>query len=143
MDKRAQVSVEYLFIIALSLAIIIPGSAMFYKYTNDSNERVVSGQINWIGNAIVSDAERIYTSGKNSWTTLDITFPESTQRAYVSDDYELVIEYMTPRGITEAVFFSDVDIYDNNDGSISTGSGYISIKIESKGDHVIIKKIIS
>jgi len=145
MDRKAQVSVEYLFIIALSLAIIVPGAALFYTYTNDSNERVIAGQINWIGNSIISDAEKIFTSGKNSWTTIDVSFPESTINAYVPDDYELVIEYMTPRGITEAVFFSNVNISKSKSGQISNNfhTGHMSIKLESKGDYVLIKELIS
>ncbi|MBC8501126.1 MAG: hypothetical protein ISS25_04035 [Nanoarchaeota archaeon] len=139
--KKGQVSVEYLFILTMALAIIIPGSVLFYNYSKDSNEQLVASQINRIGKNIISSAEQMYTIGKDSWVTIEVNFPESTRDAYIVDDSELVITYQTTRGLTEAVFFTDITIkgaYPNTNISSQFHHGHMNIKIESKGDHVLI-----
>lgn len=138
--RKAQVSIEYLFILSLALAIIIPGSALFYNYSKDSNERIVSSQINRIGNNIITNAEQMYTIGKDSWITLEVSFPESTIDAYIVDNSELVITYKTSRGITESVFFTDIPIEGTYSGNVSSEfhDGNMKIKIESEGDSVLI-----
>jgi|FLOH01.1.fsa_nt_gi hypothetical protein len=140
LSKKAQISVEYLFIIGLSLAIIIPGSMLFFNYTNESNEKLVSSQINSIGKNVVNSAGEVYTLGKGSFITLDMNLPESVVNIYTIGDYELVIEYRTGNGVTEAVFFSDVKIYGAYDGEVSGDfhTGFMPLKIESMGGNVTI-----
>ncbi|MFC2134079.1 class III signal peptide-containing protein [Bacteroidota bacterium] len=138
--RKGQISVEYLLIIGMALAILVPGSILFYNYSKNSNEQLVASQINRIGKNIISNAEQMYTIGKNSWVTLDISFPESTTDAYIVDGSELVIKYQTTRGITESVFFTDITIEGLFSGNISNPfhSGNMKIKIESLGDRVLI-----
>jgi len=142
--SKAQVSVEYLFIIGMALAIIVPGSILFYKYSQDSNEKLVASQINRIGKNIINEVERMKAIGKYSWTTLEVNFPEST-RNVSTNDYELIIFYQTDRGITESVFFSDVNISGEYSRDISQDfhSGYMKIKIESKEGYVSIQERVS
>ncbi|MBU1200986.1 MAG: hypothetical protein KJ583_04200 [Nanoarchaeota archaeon] len=141
--KKGQIAVEYLFILALALAIIVPGSMLFFNYSKESNEKLTASQVNKIGNNIVNQAEDIYTIGKNSWTTIQTDFPTTATNAYVVDD-ELVITYNTPRGTTEGVFFSNVPIqggYANGSISPDFHHGFMSIRIESKGDYVLISEV--
>jgi uncharacterized Fe-S center protein len=138
---KGQVAVEYLFILALALAIIVPGSMLFFNYSKGSNEKLVASQINRIGNNIINHAEEMYTIGKNSWVTIDVNFPDSTEEVYTTpDNSELIIKYNTPRGITEAVFFTDAPILGSYEGYISSEfhQGHMNLKIESKGDEVLI-----
>jgi len=140
---KGQVSVEYLIIVALAMAIIVPGAVLFYNYANESNEKISASQINKIGKNIVSQAEDIYTIGKNSWTTIEASFPEPVTKAYILDN-ELVIKYDTSRGPTEAVFFSDVPIQGGfSGGNISSAfhTGFMSVKIESLGSSVLISEV--
>ena len=138
-SKKAQVAVEYLFILALALAIIIPGSVLFLNYSQESNEKIINSQINQIGDNIIDQAENIFTIGKESWITLEISIPEKVTKMYIIDD-ELVIEYNTKSGITEAVFFSGVPIQGGFGGNITNNLhfGYMSVKIESLGTNVSI-----
>jgi len=138
--KKGQVSVEYLFILTMALAIIIPGSVLFYNYSKESNEQLVASQINRIGKNIISSAEQMYTIGKDSWVTIEVNFPESTRDAYIVDDSELVITYQTTRGLTEAVFFTDITIKGVYSGNLSQQfhHGHMNIKIESEGGQVLI-----
>jgi uncharacterized protein (UPF0333 family) len=138
-NKKAQISVEYLLIIGMAMAILIPGTIMFYNYSKDSNDQLVSNQINRIGKNIIHNSEDMYVIGKDSWTTIDVNMPESATGAYIIEN-ELIIMYSTRRGITESVFFSDVPIVGLYSGNISESfhSGAMKIKIESKGDHIVI-----
>jgi len=138
--RKAQVSIEYLFILSLALAIIIPGSSLFYSYSKDSNEQIVASQINRIGNNILTNAEQMYAIGKDSWITLEVSFPESTLDAYVVDNSELVITYQTSRGVTESVFFTDIPIAGKYAGNLSSQFhvGNMKVKIESVGNKVLI-----
>ena len=143
--RKGQISIEYLFILAMSLAIIIPGSMMFFRYSQESNEQLVASQINRIGTNVITTAEEIYTVGDGSWITLDVTIPQSAKDAYVEGD-DLVIEYRSSSGITEAVFFSDIDIQGPYaDGAISPSfhTGTMQIRVESKGDYVLIQEYLS
>jgi len=142
--KKGQIAVEYLFILALALAIIVPGSMLFFNYSRDSNEKLTASQINKIGDNIINQAEDIYSIGKNSWTTVETNFPETTINAYIIDN-EFIITYNTPHGVTEGVFFSNVPIqgaYGNNISS-EFHMGFTSIRIESKGGYVLISEEIN
>lgn len=140
--RKAQVSIEYLFVIGLAMAIIIPGSMLFYNYSRESNEQLVSSQINRIGKNIINNAEEMYVIGKHSRITLDANLPETVESIFTTaDGSELVITYNTPRGLTESVFFSDVKINGSSPGgniSSQFHSGMMQIKIESKGDYILI-----
>ncbi|MFH1590109.1 MAG: hypothetical protein ABIB43_06085 [archaeon] len=144
-NRKAQISVEYLFILGLALAIIVPGSMMFYSYSQESNDRLVAGQINQIGKNIINQAKEVETIGKNSWTTLEVTFPNAVISAYVVGDYELIIPYETKSGITEAVFFSDAKIQGvyNNNISQDFHTGFMKIRIESTGEYVLLQEKLS
>lgn len=144
-SQKAQISVEYMFILALALAIIVPGSMLFYRYSQESNDRLVAGQINQIGKNIINHAKEMETVGKNSWTSTEIVFPNSVLGAYIVGDSELVIPYMTTRGVTRAVFFSDSRIRGAYNGNISQSfhQGYMKIKIESMGEYILIQESIS
>ncbi|MBU0471983.1 MAG: class III signal peptide-containing protein [Nanoarchaeota archaeon] len=140
--KKAQISVEYLFIIGLALAILVPGSIMFYNYSQESNNKLVAGQINRIGKNIINQAEQMNAIGKNSWTTIEANLPETTRNIYAKD-YELVITYQTDNGLSESVFFSDINIKgEYTDGEISPAfhSGTMKIKIEAKEGYVSISE---
>ena len=137
---KGQISVEYLLIIGMALGILVPGSILFYNYSKNSNDQLVASQINRIGKNIIGNVEQMYIIGKNSWVSVDVSFPENTLGAYIVDNSELVITYQTSRGITEAVFFTDIKIVGTYSGNITDEfhSGFMKIKIESLGDQVLI-----
>jgi hypothetical protein len=105
---RGQVSLEYLFIVGLALAIIIPGAMLFYQYSKSSNDELVSAEIARAGNEVINVGEEAYVTGENSWRTVRLTFPEAvTSMWFVGNrpSQEMVIQYWTDSGLTEAVFF--------------------------------------
>jgi len=111
--KRAQVSTEYLIIIAISFAILVPGGFFFYKYSQSSNEANIRSQISQTGNNILTSAESIYGLADGSLVTLDLHYPKNVRDIYIIGNRELVIKYEVSGGINEAVFFSKVDLVGN------------------------------
>jgi len=108
--SKAQISVEYLIIIGVSFAILIPGGYFFYKYSQTSNEASIRTQITQIGTSIITNAESIYGLADGSLVTQDLRYPKNVRDVYILNNQELVIKYELSSGINEAVFFSRINI---------------------------------
>lgn len=145
--KSGQGAFEYILIVAIAMVLIVPGVILFYNYSLKSNDQVLRSQIEMIGNDLMDAAEKVYYIGEYSWQSVRINIPEKVTNIYILDNSELVVQYNTFSGISEAVFFSDINI---TAGGYAYGSGYsISnsmhqglniIKAESKGDYVLINE---
>ena len=74
--------------VAMALALIIPGTIIFHQYTIGTQKAIVSSQIYKIGNDLMDSAELMYSVGENSWQTLEITFPQDiTQMKVFNEKY--------------------------------------------------------
>jgi len=136
---------EYLFVVVLSLALILPASFLFFDFSKGSEDAVVSSQVNRIGNQIVSSAEEMYVLGKDSRVTLDLVMPDSLKSMNIYGGRELVVSYYTQTGLTQAVFFSDINMTNRtatncNPGpcSIDVSPGANAVRVESEGDAVSV-----
>lgn len=153
---RAQISTEYLIILGIAIAAIIPAGYFFYQYSSISNDQTIRGQIETIGNEILVNAESMYGLADGSLVSLDVRFPETIQDVVILNRDELVIKYELSTGYTESVFFSNVYLSGNvttagvdqsppiiPDSKISKGaitSGKTSLRFESKTNYVLITK---
>ena len=72
---KSQVSVEYLMIMGFVTLITIPLVFLFYKYTAESSDEIITYQINQIANKIADAAESVYFLGKPSLTTIKVNIP--------------------------------------------------------------------
>ena len=148
MMPKAQTSLEYLMIIALTLGIMVPTTYLFFRYGSESNVKVIDSQINQIGRAIIDTAETVYFSGESSKVILQLNMPENVRDIYIIYERELVFNLTTTIGESEAVFFSSVNITSsdclNEICSLReiAGVGTKKIKIESvnNGKEVLISK---
>ena len=107
---KAQFSMEYLLIVALTFAIIIPTAYLFYNYSRESSQEITDAQITKLGRNIVDTAETIFYSGVGSKTILDLNVPDGVSDAKIIDGRELVFNITIPGGISEVVFFSSVNM---------------------------------
>ena len=147
MLKNAQSALEYLTIIALAFAIIIPIIYLFFSYAKESDIEISDSQINSIGRDIVNTAESIYYSGEHSKTILEFNMPENVNDVKILSNRELVFNLTTEFGDIDVVFFSDVNITSTNCGDVCSLSsiaskGFHQVKIESikNGKQVLIEK---
>lgn len=107
---KGQSSLEYLLVIALTFAIIVPTSYLFYNYSQESNQEIEDAQITKIGRTLVDAAESIFYSGQGSKTVLELNVPNNIGSALIIDGKELVFNVTTRFGISEIVFFSSVNL---------------------------------
>lgn len=109
-EKKGQSSLEYLLIVALTFAIIVPTTYLFYNYSKESSQEITDAQITKLGRSIVDSAESIFYSGQGSKTVLELNVPENVYSAQIIDGRELVFNVTTTFGISEIVFFSSVNM---------------------------------
>jgi hypothetical protein len=157
--KTAQISLEYLIIIGLSFAILIPAGDFFYDYSRSSNDETVRSQINDLGNRILVNAEAVYGLTGDSMITLDLTYPDKILDMYILNNGEVIIRYELQSGINEAVFFSRIPLsgpynhtsggppyplcesqpcYNSRLGNSSVFGGKHNLRLESKTRYVLI-----
>lgn len=108
--KRSQSSLEYLLVVALTFAIIVPTTYLFYNYSRESTQEIADAQVTKIGKSIVDAAETIFYSGEGSKTTLELNIPDNVDSAILIDGKELVFNVTTNFGTSEIVFFSAVNM---------------------------------
>ena len=131
MKAKSQSALEYLMIIALTLGIIIPTTYIFFRYSTESNTKILDSQINQIGRIMIDTAETVYFSGESSKIILELNMPESVNHVYIIDNRELVFNTTTELGENEAVFFSSVNITSSNcQGSTCSLSEIASLGIK-------------
>jgi hypothetical protein len=141
--KLGQGAFEYILVVGIAMLLIVPGVILFYNYSLKSNDEVMRSQINMIGNDIIDAVEKVYYIGEYSWQSLKIDIPNKVTNIYILDNSELVIEYNSYSGVSEAVFFSDINIVPGgNAGSISNSMhpGLNIIKVVSMGSYVLINE---
>src|SRR3990167_5412912 len=95
---KAQSSLEYLLIVALTFAIIVPTTYLFYNYSRESSQEITDAQITKLGRSIVDSAESIFYSGQGSKTVLELNIPDSVYSALIIDGRELVFNVTTTFG---------------------------------------------
>ena len=136
---KAQSSLEYMLIVALTFAIIIPATYIFYSYSKDSSQQITDAQITKLGTNIVDTAEKIFYSGLGSKTIVDMNIPDGVTAAVLIDGKELVFNLTSEAGTSEIVFFSSVNMTTSSQyctanvcslQGLST-SGLKKVKIES------------
>ena len=156
-SRKSQISTEYLIILAVSLAVILPAGYFFYSYSQTSNDESVRLQINQIGQEIMDNAEKIYGLSEGSLVSIDLKYPQNTRAIYVIENYEMTILYELSTGPTEAVFFSKVPLtgpYDLNlvpcaslpcsnstFYNLTAQPGTHSLKMESRTNYVLITQL--
>ena len=135
----SQVSLEYILIVALTFAIIIPTTYFFYNYSKESSQEIIDAQITKLGRGIIDSAETIFYSGIGSKTALDLNIPDNINDVLIIDGRELVFNLTTSSGNSEIVFFSSVNLTTEGSNCNSNvcripdlpGGGLKQVRIES------------
>ena len=149
-SRKGQVALEYLLIVAITLALVVPTTYLFYSYSKESSDELVDAQALKLGRAIVDTAETIFYSGKGSKTVMEITVPENIDKIYILNGKELVFNVTMQSGTSEIVFFSSINL--TTDGAQCTlnycnisglqSSGEKNLKIESISEQSVLIKVV-
>ena len=124
---KAQVSVEYIFIIGFVTIITIPLLVIYYSYSAQSKDIVATTQAMQIARKIVDSAESVYYLGTPSQTTLKLNFPDGILSTNLSNR-ELVFKISTTSGVTDIVEVSSVNISGNL--PLTEGIHVVTVKAE-------------
>ena len=147
--KHAQSSLEYLLVVAITFAIIVPTTYLFYNYSKESSQEIIDSQITKLGTGIIDTAQSIFYSGQGSKTVLELNVPGNIDSALIIDGRELVFNITTNFGVSEIVFFSSVNITavsSNCNANVCmlpdlASSGLKKVKIEAISNSVMIQVI--
>ena len=109
-QAKGQSSLEYILIVAITFVIIVPTTYLFYNYSRESGAELTDAQVTKIGRTIVDTSTSIFYSGQGSKTTLDVNIPDKIAGAVIIDGRELVFNMSTGFGLSQLVFFSNVNL---------------------------------
>jgi hypothetical protein len=144
---RAQSTFEYIVLVAIVMLFIVSGVGIIFNYSQRQNEDVKTATIERIGVDIIDTAEKVYYIGGDSWQTIRVNIPDNVKGMYVLNNNELVIRYESYNGISESIFYSDVNMTTPFvSGSVSNISsefhpGLNSIRIFSLGSIVSLEEV--
>lgn len=146
---KGQSSVEFLSVVAIALLVLIPGSYLFLNYTQGATEQVASNQLNLFGREIISEAEKMYVVGRDSWVTIELSLPGNFIEGGIRDGKEMYFKYGSNVGESYVVFFPvGFDISDSRAAACVgdcpfdfVAGGVNRIRIQSQGDFVSIERV--
>lgn len=124
---------EYLLVIGFVAIITIPLIILYYKFTTDASDEIITSQINQIARKIVDSAESVYFLGNPSQTTIKVYIPNKINGASL-DNKEVVFNVTTRAGISEIVQVSSVDLT----GELPITPGIYSIILKARESDVEI-----
>ncbi len=130
---KAQVALEYLLIIALGSAIVIP---IFYYSIIYSSESVINAQAQDAVNTLAKAADHVYSLGSGSSTKVLITIPQNIKNSSVDGKF-IVLQLKLSSGIADIKATTRTDV----NGSIPTIAGTYTMLLNMTGTAVEIKKV--
>lgn len=144
MLRGGQSAVEFLSVIALGLAILIPTAYYVLNYAGTLQSQAEPRQAILVGSKLTDAVNEVYASEQGSFVTLDLQLPQSYSNATIRNASELHIEIQTRNGPTDLLFFSQyVNITNGTDPCTSKCTlpfrdGQNRVRIENVGDLVNI-----
>src|SRR3989344_7298512 len=124
---KAQVSVEYIFIIGFVTIMTIPLLMIYYSYSAQSKDIVATSQAMQIARKLVDSAESVYYLGSPSQTTIKLNFPDGIVSTNLSNR-EIVFKISTKSGVTDIVEVSSINISGNL--PLTEGVHVVTVKAE-------------
>ena len=121
MEKRGQIAVEYILIIAIALMILIPAVYVFRNYAFESNERIMEQRLAELSNEIIVKASKIYYYGPPSKSVVSLEMPPQINNMYVlfsnqTDESFFVFNIQSKSGQKDIFYQSDIPL--DSDGDI-------------------------
>lgn len=138
--RRGQMSVEYVMILGMVFAILIPAVIFVYAYSQTSASKVEAAQYAKLGQELQTAAIQTAALGKDSWITVDVTSPKSLHDINVTGGgHELTLSYNSVAGPTAVVYYTAMKLQSaqcGNDCSIFSGEhrgGHNSFRFTTTG----------
>jgi len=138
-NKKLQVSFEYLIIMGFIMFVIIAvlGIAIFYGGT--INDQIKETQLGNCANKIISTTESVFYAGQPSKATISCFFPDNIKNLSIDDD-NLYIESFTSSGVSTRAFPSNVPIAEGPQ-FLKPTPGIKKIEIIAEENRVIVNRV--
>ena len=133
---RAQVSMEFLLVMALALLIIVPLILFFVAESQSSTEEVNAAQIGQILRKIAANAETVYAFGEPTTLTLRVYMPQGVEAVNISNT-ELIFTVRTKGAFTTI----SENLPMNITGDISNHVGIHRLRIQAANNSVVISEV--
>jgi len=83
---KAQVALEYLFIVGFSFVLLVPVIVLFYTQQASLEDEVVGAQARKVMDELVAGIDTVYYLGPPSKQTLKLRFPEGVTAVTIQDN---------------------------------------------------------
>ena len=133
MQKRGQVSLEYLMLVAFVLIILLPAIVLGYDALAKNRDAIAVRQAEQAAASIVQEAEIVYYLGPPSKSTVRVNIPGQVFDAVVHD-HEVVYRIRTQNGIDDVAIFSRVNLT----GNVPETQGEHLLTVQATGTSVEI-----
>lgn len=113
MNKRGQISVEYIMIISIAMLILLPGAYLMRNYVFESSDALLTNRLGEISNELLAKSRKMYYYGPPSKSTIIVEMPDQISSMYIlsvpdNDEYYLAFNIITSRGEDEIYYDSEV-----------------------------------
>jgi hypothetical protein len=139
--RRAQYSVETLFVVGISMALLIPVMLVFYDFLLSSSDNIIQNQINQLSRAMEDHARIVYYYGKDAMTVLDVSFPDRIMNMSIDNNDTLAFRVHSSNGPTDYSFplgFNATANFTEQDWQ--RGAKTFRFTYMERGDYVLIER---
>jgi len=123
--RKAQISMEYLVIVAFVFVITIPLMLIYYSYANTTSDEINMNQLLQITRKIADTADSVYYLGKPSETTIKVYIPDNVEAVNFTRN-SVAFTIRTVSGLSDIVSSTNVNV--SGTVPISRGIHYINIR---------------
>jgi hypothetical protein len=136
--KRAQYSMEYLFVMAFGMLLIIGVSTLYFTQSKEVTDDRALTLTEIMGNEIITTAESIYYDGALSKKTLRYEMQPIINSLEVTSENSLVISVTTDGATYDLVYYANVPIEGYFPETKEYTEQIAHILIYNCGDNVLI-----
>ena len=133
MEKKGQISIEYLIVVGFITALVIGMVGIAFIYTGGIEDEIKFNQLESFAKKLVSSAESVFYAGEPSKVEINAYLPRGVDGISI-DNREIIFNITTSSGLNSIGYSSNVNVT----GSISPSEGTKRIQIIAQSDKVLI-----
>ncbi|MCK5612411.1 hypothetical protein KAR91_61635 [Candidatus Pacearchaeota archaeon] len=133
-QKKGQVGIEYMIIIAFVTLVTISTLSLAIYYSGQVKDDIKLNQIENFAIQLINSAESIFFSGEPSKATVRLYLPSGVQSVAINSEGIYIIA-QSSHGMNKRLFTSKVPL----SGTISSAEGTRKITITATSDYVLIE----
>ncbi|MEM4268124.1 MAG: hypothetical protein QXK37_04825 [Candidatus Woesearchaeota archaeon] len=141
MKIKAQISMEFLLVFTFSLLLLLPAFYLMSNYIQDTSSSAVAYQVSQIGKIMVETAQTVHAHGKDARLVVEVEMPDYISGIKIINNNLVQIDYLFAGQENMYLSLSSVNIT-GEFVPADWSPGKKSFQIDSKGDYVLIKRIV-